>query len=501
MLTILLITYNHRDFIRKSIESLLEQETDFPFTIRVLDDCSTDGTSDIVREYAEKFPDKVEHRLRTKNLGITDNIYEGLCSLTAPYFATLEGDDWWCDKTKIQTSIEILERETDCVMMGTNTRQLGNPNHEFIVDPRNVRAGKVPRKFRLSNDVPAPYLHVSSRIFRRIFDFSLLDKYIVTWDSGLYAVFLDKGFCYYDDKVTSVYNCTNPTSVYYTRGRRQRQFSNYVFQKKLSKFFDYKYDRLFVETIDPKLYYVFDAFRQRLGSEKTWENLLDFDEIATTLQKDFVKVEKDDYGSRYRLLNLVSKALGFGKIFRRISLREQETVTSEILVFDTLLQSSPMSYAMETASLLQHLPRALLIAIQKNGESRDALVEFLMQNPQYNSKVFPFDDNSTYDARLAYATSLDAALFCDMGGGMKIPFVVIIDSSSLESKSNSVIMQFRNNAISPLCRKVIVETEEIRSFLTDTAICPDEKIEIILDTAEATAKRAAILKAELAKLQ
>jgi len=518
LLTVLLITYNHREFIRKSIESLLEQETDFPFTIRVIDDCSTDGTSDIVREYAEKHPDKIEHQRREKNLGITDNIYAGLCSLDTPYFATIEGDDWWCDKTKAQTGVDILERETDCVMMGTNTRQMGNPHHEFIVDPRDIKAGRVPRKFRLSNDVPAPYLHVSSRIFRRVFDFSQLDKYIVTWDSGLYTIHLDKGFCYYDDKVTSVYNCTNPTSIYYTRGRRQRQFSDYVFQRKLCALFDYKYDKPFVDTVDPKLYRVFDAFRQRIGAEKTWENLLDFDVVATVLQKEFMKVEKGDYGLRHSLLNLVSSMLGFGKIFRKMSRREHETVSSEILVFDSRIQHSPAAYAEATASLLLHLPRTMLIAIQKNCESRDALVEFLTRHPQYNSKVFPFDDHSTYDALLAYATSVDAACFCNMDHGMKIPFVVNFASEQEDSNfpsfstsecggaahSNNSIIQSVNNSIlsHPLCRKVIVATEETRGFLIDNSLCPAEKIELVpADTAEATAQRAAIIQAELAKIR
>ena len=56
LLTALIVTYNHKNHISKAIESVLAQKTNFDFQIWILDDCSTDGTSDIAREYANKYP-------------------------------------------------------------------------------------------------------------------------------------------------------------------------------------------------------------------------------------------------------------------------------------------------------------------------------------------------------------------------------------------------------------------------------------------------------------
>ena len=47
--TILLISYNHSKFIRKSIESILEQKTDYDFIIKIFEDASDDGTQEIIK--------------------------------------------------------------------------------------------------------------------------------------------------------------------------------------------------------------------------------------------------------------------------------------------------------------------------------------------------------------------------------------------------------------------------------------------------------------------
>ena len=51
--SVLMVTYNHAPYIQQAIESVLTQETSFPFNLIVCDDASTDGTGEIVKKLAK----------------------------------------------------------------------------------------------------------------------------------------------------------------------------------------------------------------------------------------------------------------------------------------------------------------------------------------------------------------------------------------------------------------------------------------------------------------
>ena len=61
------ITYNQAPYIRQCLDGFIMQRTDFPFVAIVHDDCSTDGTDAIVREYAERYPDIIKPIFETEN--------------------------------------------------------------------------------------------------------------------------------------------------------------------------------------------------------------------------------------------------------------------------------------------------------------------------------------------------------------------------------------------------------------------------------------------------
>ena len=58
LVSIFCLTFNHRKFIGEALEGFVIQKTNFPYEVIIYDDCSTDGNQDIIREYAEKYPDK-----------------------------------------------------------------------------------------------------------------------------------------------------------------------------------------------------------------------------------------------------------------------------------------------------------------------------------------------------------------------------------------------------------------------------------------------------------
>jgi glycosyltransferase involved in cell wall biosynthesis len=53
--SVMILAYNHENYIRQALESVVGQRTNFRFEAVVGEDCSTDGTREIVREYARKY--------------------------------------------------------------------------------------------------------------------------------------------------------------------------------------------------------------------------------------------------------------------------------------------------------------------------------------------------------------------------------------------------------------------------------------------------------------
>lgn len=115
MVSIIMVTYNHEKYIAQAIESIVCQKTDYKFELLIGDDASTDHTPEIITEYYKKYPNIIKTFLRKKNVGATKNGYYLMKSAKGKYFSSCEGDDFWCDKTKIQSDIDFLEQHNEYV--------------------------------------------------------------------------------------------------------------------------------------------------------------------------------------------------------------------------------------------------------------------------------------------------------------------------------------------------------------------------------------------------
>lgn len=109
VVSVCLITYNHVRFINSAIESILKQRTNFYFDIYIADDCSTDGTTEIIKNYAAKYLDKVKLIIQTKNVGLHQNFIDLFTAPQSKYIAFLDGDDIWADDLRLQKQVDFLE--------------------------------------------------------------------------------------------------------------------------------------------------------------------------------------------------------------------------------------------------------------------------------------------------------------------------------------------------------------------------------------------------------
>src|SRR5688500_5403713 len=92
--TVIVVTYNHERYIEQAIDSVLEQQATFPFELIITEDCSTDGTRDLVRAYAQRHPDRVQLLLSERNLNDNSVLTRALMAARGQYVALLDGDDW-----------------------------------------------------------------------------------------------------------------------------------------------------------------------------------------------------------------------------------------------------------------------------------------------------------------------------------------------------------------------------------------------------------------------
>lgn len=122
LVSVHLLTYNHAKFIAQSIESVVNQQTSFPFEIVIGDDHSTDGTSQIVDQYAAQYPDLIKVVRGKTNGGPQPNSIRILENSQGKYMAALEGDDYWIDPLKLQKQADFMEQNPDFAICFTNTR-------------------------------------------------------------------------------------------------------------------------------------------------------------------------------------------------------------------------------------------------------------------------------------------------------------------------------------------------------------------------------------------
>ena len=125
--SVCVVTYNHENYIRTCLESIIKQETDFEFEIIVGDDCSTDGTSLIIREFELQYPGRVKYLDHKKNIGASKNYITVHNEAIGEYIAHIDGDDYWATN-KLNEQVKFMENSKECIAVYSNAIVVAKEN-------------------------------------------------------------------------------------------------------------------------------------------------------------------------------------------------------------------------------------------------------------------------------------------------------------------------------------------------------------------------------------
>lgn len=121
VVSVCMLTFNHKEYVGEAMASVLAQRTQFSFELVVGDDCSDDGTRDIVLACYKEHKDKMRVLLSTENLGKYTgsgriNFIRNLKACKGKYVALLEGDDYWSDPLKLQKQVDVMEADAESLI-------------------------------------------------------------------------------------------------------------------------------------------------------------------------------------------------------------------------------------------------------------------------------------------------------------------------------------------------------------------------------------------------
>jgi glycosyltransferase involved in cell wall biosynthesis len=164
LVTVLMPAYNAANFIHQSIGSILHQSF-LDFELLVIDDGSSDGTSDIVSSIRDSRIRLIRH---SENKGLVATLNEGLISASSPLIARMDADDVSV-RCRLALQVDFLNARDDLDAIGSAA---------LIIGPGGVPRGvmRVPSsipwlKWDLCFRNPVPHCSVMMRRERILHDY------------------------------------------------------------------------------------------------------------------------------------------------------------------------------------------------------------------------------------------------------------------------------------------------------------------------------------------
>lgn len=216
------------------------QQTNFPFYVWVHDDASTDGTTEIVKEYEKKHPDLIHASLEKENQysqGKIRQIIDENIPKDIKYIAFCEGDDYWTDPNKLQMQVDYMEQHPECILTYTDYDYKCTDNGVYIKRMFEQQNGYRPKSF-IDHLVHITYMAPMSWVYRSSLNINKTSFIDLSFEMMLNA-FL-QGKVSYLPKSTCVYVSHAGSATRENSWEKQYKYKKDVFEEQL--YYAKKYD-------------------------------------------------------------------------------------------------------------------------------------------------------------------------------------------------------------------------------------------------------------------
>lgn len=246
MVSIICLTYNHASYIQECLDGFLMQKTDFPFEVIIHDDASTDGTTDIIRKYAAKYPNIIKPILQkenqySKHKNFSIIIQNCFNNTLGEYIAYCEGDDYWTDPHKLQKQVDFLDKNPDYSLCYTKVQRFNQITQKYI----DIFGGEGETFEQLLNQNTIPTLSV---VFRQSIFISYLKEInpqTKNWPMGDYPIWLyvaQKSKIRFINQITGIYRILPSSASHHDDLIKQLKFTLCYFQ--IAEYFARRYDSI-----------------------------------------------------------------------------------------------------------------------------------------------------------------------------------------------------------------------------------------------------------------
>jgi len=266
------MTYNHERFFRQALDSVLMQITDFEIEILISEDCSTDGTREIVIEFQRNHPQKVSLLLSEHNIHSNEIVSRGIRAARGKYIALLDGDDYWTSPHKLQKQVDYLDRHPECAICFHNARVV----HEDASHPAWNWTPESQKEISTLEEIwMGNFIATCSTVFRK----GLVEE-IPGWyhdlfpitDWPLHILNAEHGSIGYIPELMGVYRY-HSGGYYSPYSETKKQAETLKFYRIMNRNLDYRYEKIIRKAIATYFYEWAEEYENRGDLEKAWSCL------------------------------------------------------------------------------------------------------------------------------------------------------------------------------------------------------------------------------------